>query len=150
VDIGSILILLLVLIAVIFVITRPFFRLLPESDQKDPDEIQVDRHLEYELVLKHLKDLEFEKQLGKISAVDFEFLRGDYQKQAVELLVLLGEPVEAENPDSSLLINSEIEHLVIDRRMQRRERSAGFCSKCGKTIQKSDRFCPKCGAKAGE
>lgn len=40
-----------------------------------------------------------------------------------------------------------IEKMVIDRRRERNERSAGFCSKCGKPIQQSDQYCPGCGEK---
>ncbi len=40
-----------------------------------------------------------------------------------------------------------IEKMVIDRRRERTERSAGFCSKCGKPIQQSDQYCPGCGEK---
>ena len=40
-----------------------------------------------------------------------------------------------------------IEKMVIDRRRERTERSAGFCPKCGKPIQQSDQYCPGCGEK---
>jgi hypothetical protein len=39
----------------------------------------------------------------------------------------------------------EVEELIARRRNQRQERSAGFCPKCGKPVQKSDRFCSRCG-----
>ena len=46
--------------------------------------------------------------------------------------------------------NDDIEALIASRRRARngsapREKSIGFCPRCGKSIQKSDRFCPKCG-----
>ncbi len=45
-------------------------------------------------------------------------------------------------PDS----DDSIEVMIASRRRSRREKSAGFCPKCGKPVQQSDRFCPKCGA----
>jgi len=39
------------------------------------------------------------------------------------------------------------EQMVVDRRRERTERSAGFCPKCGKPIQQFDQFCPGCGEK---
>ena len=42
--------------------------------------------------------------------------------------------------------NDELEILLANRRRSRQEKSAGFCPKCGGTLQKSDQFCPKCGA----
>lgn len=43
--------------------------------------------------------------------------------------------------------DDQLEVLLANRRRERREKSAGFCPKCGAPVQKSDRFCPKCGAK---
>jgi hypothetical protein len=42
---------------------------------------------------------------------------------------------------------AEIESLISSRRMERIERSAGFCVKCGSPLQRSDLFCPGCGLK---
>lgn len=40
----------------------------------------------------------------------------------------------------------ELEDLIATRRRVRQEKSVGFCPKCGKPAQKSDRFCSRCGA----
>lgn len=55
------------------------------------------------------------------------------------------------------LPDDQIEALLAQRRRSRAAaqpgaagsgpRAAGFCSKCGTPIQKSDRFCPKCGTR---
>jgi hypothetical protein len=42
---------------------------------------------------------------------------------------------------------NHIEELISERRMERKERSAGFCSKCGRPVQQSDIYCPGCGEK---
>jgi len=39
----------------------------------------------------------------------------------------------------------ELEELIARRKRQRKESSAGFCPRCGKPVQKSDKFCSKCG-----
>ncbi len=39
----------------------------------------------------------------------------------------------------------EMEALIASRRRERPEKTAGFCPRCGKPVQKLDRFCPKCG-----
>jgi rubrerythrin len=41
--------------------------------------------------------------------------------------------------------DEDIESLISARRMKRKEKSAGFCPKCGKPVLQSDRFCPACG-----
>ena len=56
-----------------------------------------------------------------------------------ELLKQLGEYKNQEITDEDL------EELVAARRTARKDRSAGFCPKCGKPVLRSDRFCPACG-----
>lgn len=43
------------------------------------------------------------------------------------------------------LSDDDIESLIASRRRQRREKSAGFCPRCGQAVLVSDRFCPSCG-----
>ncbi len=40
----------------------------------------------------------------------------------------------------------ELEDIIALRKRQRKESAAGFCPRCGKPVQKSDKFCSKCGA----
>jgi len=41
--------------------------------------------------------------------------------------------------------DDDLESMIAARRKTRKEKSAGFCPKCGKPILVSDRFCPSCG-----
>ena len=41
--------------------------------------------------------------------------------------------------------DDDLEAMISSRREGRRERSAGFCPKCGKPVLVSDRFCSSCG-----
>lgn len=45
----------------------------------------------------------------------------------------------------STLDDDDLESMIASRRKMHKEKSAGFCPKCGKPIQASDRFCPSCG-----
>lgn len=40
----------------------------------------------------------------------------------------------------------ELEELIASRKRERKESAAGFCPRCGKPVQKSDKFCARCGA----
>jgi hypothetical protein len=40
----------------------------------------------------------------------------------------------------------DVETMVSERRKVHTEKAAGFCPRCGKPVQKSDKFCSKCGA----
>jgi rubrerythrin len=41
--------------------------------------------------------------------------------------------------------DDDLDELIAARRASRKEKSAGFCPKCGKPVLRSDRFCPHCG-----
>jgi NADH pyrophosphatase NudC (nudix superfamily) len=53
---------------------------------------------------------------------------------------------EGQGGGRSVRPGDAIEEMVAARRRQREERSAGFCPKCGRPVQKSDQFCSRCGA----
>lgn len=39
-----------------------------------------------------------------------------------------------------------LEDVIAARKRQREEKTAGFCPRCGRPVQKSDKFCSRCGA----
>lgn len=41
--------------------------------------------------------------------------------------------------------DDQLETLIANRRRERNEKASGFCPKCGRPAQKSDRFCSNCG-----
>jgi NADH pyrophosphatase NudC (nudix superfamily) len=43
------------------------------------------------------------------------------------------------------LSDDDLESMIAARHRTRKEKSAGFCPKCGKPVLVSDRFCPACG-----
>ena len=52
----------------------------------------------------------------------------------------------ADSPaQAAKLSDDDIESMLAARRKQRKEKSAGFCPKCGKPVLVTDRFCPACG-----
>ena len=90
-----------------------------------------------------LQDLEIELAAGKIDQRDFMRQRDILQQEDKELLNQLSEfDRSAVNENGQ-----QVEKLISSRRMQRVERSAGFCVKCGSPLQRSDQFCPNCGLK---
>lgn len=42
-------------------------------------------------------------------------------------------------------LTDDIENLIAERKRERKEAAVGFCPKCGKPLQKSDKFCSRCG-----
>jgi hypothetical protein len=43
-------------------------------------------------------------------------------------------------------VQDDVEALVSERRRAQPAKAVGFCPRCGKPVQKSDKFCSKCGA----
>ena len=61
----------------------------------------------------------------------------------------LEEAIAARRADAAVrkheITDNDIESMISTRRMKRKDKSAGFCPKCGKPVMLSDRFCPSCG-----
>jgi hypothetical protein len=81
--------------------------------------------------------------LGSPTGVLREEDRGEGAEDRIE------KAVAARRADASAqapqLTDDEIESMIATRRKARKEKSAGFCPRCGKPILASDRFCPSCG-----
>ena len=79
-----------------------------------------------------IKDIDFDYQMGKLSDEDYQEMRQKYKAEAVELL---------KRTDA------------MRRGRSKRRKSKGvkagmsFCSNCGASIGKNDRFCSECGSK---
>lgn len=139
---GSLFIILAVGILAFAFITSVFYRVVsPKPIQEAlPDD---DLKALYQQKLQWLRDLEVEFAAGKIGVKDYERQRSSLQAEAIETLK------QIETLPQQIVGNADkmVEAMIVDRRMERAERSAGFCVKCGKPLQRSDQFCPNCGMK---
>lgn len=97
----------------------------------------------YEQKLDWMHELEGELSTGKLDQSDYARQKTLLEKEALALLEQK-EAYEKANLDGS---KKDVEEMIQDRRMERIERSGGFCVKCGKPLQRSDQFCPSCGSK---
>jgi hypothetical protein len=124
---------------------------------------------EYDRAVNTLQELDFDNALGKVPAEDYPHQRAELLAKGAELLRKLDTmhpqekktshdaesrmeaAVASRRADSSddktvtVLDDDDLESLISARRKTRKEKSAGFCPKCGKPVQVSDRFCPSCG-----
>jgi len=122
---------------------------------------------DYDRAVNTLQELDFDNALGKVPADDYPRQRAELLAKGADLLRKLDamQPQEtgrdaesrieaavasrradtsASNP-AAVLDDDDLESLIAARRKTRKEKSAGFCPKCGKPILVSDRFCPSCG-----
>lgn len=82
----SLAIVLAILAGVILFITRPFFG--AGDEEEFPGDVpgeEVDNE-DYQAILKRIRELDFDHQLGKVSAEDYTALRDELKHAAAECL----------------------------------------------------------------
>lgn len=168
-EIGSLLLVLAVLLAVGLFVAQPYLgrqrRMTPESQEISSLMAERDR------VINALQELDFDFNLNKIPAEDYPAQRAALLQKGADILQKLDalpptsypasaseattdrieSAVAARRADTAsnapvrALDDDDAEALIAGRRAARKEKSGGFCPRCGKPILASDRFCPHCG-----
>jgi rubrerythrin len=121
---------------------------------------------ERDRVINSLQELDFDYKLGKIPEEDYPGQRSTLLQKGADILrkidslapqissaqdteARLERAIAARRADASLarveVTDDDIESMIAARRKSRRDKSAGFCPKCGKPVMVTDRFCPSCG-----
>jgi hypothetical protein len=155
-ELGAIFLLLLVLLIVVLFVSRPFsehWRVKIQSS-RERSALLAER----ERALNALQELDFDYGLGKVPAQEYATQRARHLLKGSEVLRRLDEIQSAElqpvpqqentlvvAKQTSLLSDEDLEELIAKRRGERRQKTAGFCPKCGKPILQADQFCPTCG-----
>ncbi len=129
---------------------------------------------ERDRIIQALQELDFDYVLNKIPAEEYPRQRVELLQRGAEILRRLdalqgrftagmtgGDSAEARleaavaarradaavaTPAPAVQGDDEIEALIAARRKAHKEKSAGFCPRCGKPVLASDRFCASCGA----
>lgn len=165
-EIGAVFFLLAVLIPVGLYLAQPFRQRRVRRNVEEEHEIST-LMAEYDRTLTSLQELEFDNTLGKIPADDYPRQRAELMQHGAEYLRRLDElqaqtstadaesrleaAVAARRADAAAdqpaveMSDDDLESMIAARRKARKDKSAGFCPKCGKPILVSDRFCPSCG-----
>jgi hypothetical protein len=168
-DIGAILLFLAVLVVTALFIARPFL------EKRQPAMAAAGGHelsalmAERDSIILALQELDFDNSLGKIPTEDYpqqravllkhgaEVLRqidllslksassGDAEKRIEAAIAARRADSAVQASQSSRDVDDDLESLIAARRSERKEKSGGFCSNCGRPILASDRFCPQCG-----
>lgn len=162
---GAFFLLLALLILVALYLYAPFMRrdrTLPVNESQEISALMAER----DRVINALQELDFDFNLGKILAEDYPVQRTALLQKGADVLRRLDElaPLEdlrgdtasrieqavaARRADAALdnsdLSDDDLESRIAARRKVRKDRSAGFCPRCGKPVTVSDRFCPACG-----
>ena len=121
---------------------------------------------ERDRVINSLQELDFDFKLGKIPEEDYPMQRSTLLQKGADILrkidtlapqaksvqdteVRLERAIAARRADASLakvdVSDDDLESMISSRRRSRKNKSSGFCPKCGKPVMVTDRFCPSCG-----
>jgi hypothetical protein len=122
---------------------------------------------ERDRVINSLQELDFDFKLGKIPSEDYPTQRAGLLQKGADVLrkidsfspipattqdeeARLEKAIAARRADAAVeakpeVADEDIESMISSRRKGRKVKAGGFCPKCGKPIQASDRFCPSCG-----
>lgn len=164
-DLGAILILLALLIAVGLFLAAPLMRgARPRPLDEAPEVSSL--LAERDRVINALQELDFDYKLGKVPEAAYPAQRTELLQRGAAILKELDQlqPEDATGADaghrveqaaaagagtdagsSSDLPDDRIDSLLAARRAARRDKSGGFCPHCGKPVLLNDRFCPNCG-----
>lgn len=119
---------------------------------------------ERDRVVNSLQELDFDFNLGKIPEGEYPEQRTLLLQKGADILRQIDsyspKADSADDTESRLekaiaarrartstgeITDDEIESMIVNRRKGRKDKSGGFCPKCGKPVMASDRFCPSCG-----
>ena len=171
-DPGSIMLILALALGVGIFISQPLARHSSDeklvADQKTADQqdhLRSSLLAERDRILTALQELDFDQALGKIPAEDYPVQRAALMATGVDVLRQLDqlEPVSSSQSSVEYRLEAavatrradlrrvpsngddELELAIAARRRERREKSGGFCPKCGNPVATSDVFCSHCG-----
>lgn len=150
---------LLVSLAALFYVIGPLVAKQPPLLQVEDDRM-ADLLARKDSALRAIKELEFDHQVGKIDAADYQRLNDRLRRQAITLL----QQLEQITPLSAAL-DEQLEAEIAQRRQAKPTTTparsvstpamqpvavatgtARFCTQCGARIDSGFKFCANCGA----
>ncbi|MEO7985167.1 MAG: zinc ribbon domain-containing protein [Gemmatimonadales bacterium] len=133
-------------VAALYVVLQPLLRpgqpKPPTFEPLDPEETVKG------VALAALKEIEFDRETGKLSDADYEFLKAKYTGQALE--ALRAERASAEMSDVEALIAARVRTLrsaVVPAPLTHSSNAPPSCPSCGPPLEPDAVFCSTCGAR---
>jgi hypothetical protein len=164
-EITAIFFTLAILILVAIYLYAPFMERRAPRVTEEEHELST-LMAERDRVINSLQELDFDYKLGKIPEEDYPSQRTSLLQKGADILrridSIAPQPVALQDVDARIeraiaarradasvvkpaLSDDDLESMIASRHKSRKEKSSGFCPKCGKPVMVSDRFCPSCG-----
>jgi len=170
-ELGALFLVLAVGLAVSLFVSQPFLqrrarKITAEAHDASASALMAER----DRVINALQELDFDFTLKKIPAEDYPVQRAELLQKGSGILQKLDDLTPGPSPfrrgesatdqiesavaarradlsaaPAGVRDDDDVEALIATRRKARKEKSGGFCPRCGKPILVSDRFCPHCG-----
>ncbi len=133
-------------------------RPLVSGDTREPEMIgshtRAALEREKNLVLRSIKELEFDHAMGKITPSDYDEMVGRLRSRAVRLLQQLDnagsgyrEIIERELASRLVMSASRVEQRAESIEQRAESEEPGVCDSCGTANDADARFCKNCGSK---
>ncbi len=164
-DVGALFLIAIVIACVVTFVTWPILkrrRIQQAGLGQELSSLLADR----DRILKEIQELDFDHSLGKIPADEYPLQRQVLVRSGVDVLRRIDSLRPAEPAVESIkalafqmdtsaeaaerVTDDDLEMLIAERRASRKEKTGGFCPKCGKPFMQSDQFCSCCGQPLGE
>lgn len=159
-DIGSLLLLLALIIAVAAFVASPLRVRRGSYGLRQEDHEISELLAERERVLEAIEELELDNAMGKVPEELYPIQRDALVKRGADVLRLLDErtqtPVGAEVEAVVAKVQDDPLEALIAARRERQAVASGssnhkakakFCPSCGSKVQADDQFCTSCGTK---
>jgi hypothetical protein len=164
-ELTAIFVTLAILILVAIYLYAPFMERRAQRVTEEEHELSA-LMAERDRVINSLQELDFDYKLGKIPEGEYPAQRAGLLQKGADILrridTIAPQPTSAQDADARIekaiaarradasttqqeISDDDLESMIAARRKGRKERSSGFCPKCGKPVMVSDRFCPSCG-----
>ena len=146
---ANIIILSLTVVSVSFVglgayrILSPLVTTQPDAPMTIGGRTRVALEREKMLVLRSIKELEFDFAMGKIAKPDFDEMSGRLRSRAVGLMKQL----DAGGGYREQIAKEVEQRLAGAQSAQGAQRAVGECAECGTANDHDAKFCKNCGAK---
>lgn len=139
------------LLVLVFFLGYPFFASRQQQQIRSASASSRQLQERKEQLYSSIKELDFDQQLGKLSAEDHARLRGQLESQALEVMQQLDAlDGHSRSRDGADPLQERIEQAVRHRRTRPPAAAADRCPSCGADRRSGDLFCAQCGAPLGE
>jgi zinc-ribbon domain len=143
-DLGSLLIMIGLILAVAAFLARPLVEnragVVKAGDHR-LSALQAER----DSILTMIREIEMDHAMGKICAGDFQEQRAALVARGAAVLRELDALGGVGAPEDD--VDAAIEAAVAARRGGTAPKAAGFCAHCGRALRRGDRFCASCGTR---